>query len=550
LVIELVDEFGPDLVKFFEDVGERAQTFIQALREDPQFFIRLRDQILELAGTTSNYLFNILIPGFQSAFAIVGQFFDVLFRIGELFNFSEQQVLAFVSALAILNTLGILGLFANLIRLGFNFSKVLFNITSLITGGRLLKGILALKADTLALFTASTASATAFRALLVKGLGFAVFGALATAAFVSIIAFFKRLEGEAAPTRAALEDIGLFLTNIPDIVKGAAFAVVDFFVQIRNSVAGFFQGLTEDILRIGDQVFTFFLELPVKVFQSVKEAAANVTRAILETIDSFFGNLINISDQTIENISNAVGNFIGGLAALITTPLSVIGAGITGLLTGLGAFLTEFTRADVEAIIEVVTAPFRLIEALVQKAQDLLSKFFNRTKQEAQNTQQEVAEIAAAPLPNKFERGPVVDFQGRSTFGPGFAQGGLVSGPGTSTSDSILARLSNGEAVINAAAVRKVGSNFIHALNRGIIPGFASGGIAGGLQSSMATPSFPSIGVVPVEANTGPSGRPIVLDLGNGMRVEAVTNEGGARTLQRELRDKNLNKPGDRPFWY
>lgn len=37
---------------------------------------------------------------------------------------------------------------------------------------------------------------------------------------------------------------------------------------------------------------------------------------------------------------------------------------------------------------------------------------------------------------------------------PGYAAGGLVSGPGTGTSDSILAALSNGEFVVNAAATR------------------------------------------------------------------------------------------------
>ena len=35
-----------------------------------------------------------------------------------------------------------------------------------------------------------------------------------------------------------------------------------------------------------------------------------------------------------------------------------------------------------------------------------------------------------------------------------FASGGYVSGPGTSTSDSISARLSNGEYVVNAAATQ------------------------------------------------------------------------------------------------
>ena len=40
---------------------------------------------------------------------------------------------------------------------------------------------------------------------------------------------------------------------------------------------------------------------------------------------------------------------------------------------------------------------------------------------------------------------------------PGFATGGYIRGPGLGVSDSIPALLSNGEYVIRAAAVRKLG---------------------------------------------------------------------------------------------
>lgn len=39
-----------------------------------------------------------------------------------------------------------------------------------------------------------------------------------------------------------------------------------------------------------------------------------------------------------------------------------------------------------------------------------------------------------------------------------FAQGGLVTGPGTGTSDSIVARVSNGEAIMTAQAVNDWGA--------------------------------------------------------------------------------------------
>ena len=80
-----------------------------------------------------------------------------------------------------------------------------------------------------------------------------------------------------------------------------------------------------------------------------------------------------------------------------------------------------------------------------------------------------------------------------------FARGGMVRGAGTSTSDSIPAMLSNGEAVINAKAVKKLGTRFVHSINRGdftkihaMIPHFATGGIVGDVneETSRGMTSF------------------------------------------------------------
>ena len=68
---------------------------------------------------------------------------------------------------------------------------------------------------------------------------------------------------------------------------------------------------------------------------------------------------------------------------------------------------------------------------------------------------------------------------------PGAATGGEIRGPGTGTSDSIVARLSNGEFVMKAAAVNKYGTAFMHAVNSGKVPKFANGG--------SVTPSSPSL---------------------------------------------------------
>jgi len=78
---------------------------------------------------------------------------------------------------------------------------------------------------------------------------------------------------------------------------------------------------------------------------------------------------------------------------------------------------------------------------------------------------------------------------------PQYATGGYISGPGTGTSDSIPALLSNGEYVIRAAAVRKLGKHALDLINQGIpIPRFADGGLVGAVSSMQS--STPSRGTV------------------------------------------------------
>lgn len=68
------------------------------------------------------------------------------------------------------------------------------------------------------------------------------------------------------------------------------------------------------------------------------------------------------------------------------------------------------------------------------------------------------------------------------------ADGGYISGPGTGTSDSIPARLSNGEFVVRASAVQKHRA-VLEAINSDRIPRFADGGLVGG-----GSPAAPMIG--------------------------------------------------------
>lgn len=92
------------------------------------------------------------------------------------------------------------------------------------------------------------------------------------------------------------------------------------------------------------------------------------------------------------------------------------------------------------------------------------------------------------------------------------ADGGYVTGPGTARSDSIPARLSNGEYVINAAAVSRVGVGFLNNINR---RRFADGGEVSAWPSSSSAAQY----AAGAPANVTIEGAHMTgtLDMGNGL---------------------------------
>ena len=80
-----------------------------------------------------------------------------------------------------------------------------------------------------------------------------------------------------------------------------------------------------------------------------------------------------------------------------------------------------------------------------------------------------------------------------------FSTGGFVSGPGTSTSDSIPAALSDGEYVVRADAVNRYGTGFMDAVNSGRLSAFAEGGQVGP-SSSAESGGAPPVNVIIVHS--------------------------------------------------
>lgn len=110
-----------------------------------------------------------------------------------------------------------------------------------------------------------------------------------------------------------------------------------------------------------------------------------------------------------------------------------------------------------------------------------------------------------------------------SSLFQGFAGGGYVTGPGTSTSDSIPARLSAGEYVVNAAAVKRVGVAFLEAIN----------GIEGGPRIQGPRLTFAAGGLVPEMPPPQPQGQAvrIVNVIDPAMAADYLNSSAGEKTI-------------------
>lgn len=139
----------------------------------------------------------------------------------------------------------------------------------------------------------------------------------------------------------------------------------------------------------------------------------------------------------------------------------------------------------------------------------------------------------------KNSTGPPANGSEGSTVIPGLrlAAGGQVDGPGTTTSDSIFAKLSRGEFVVRAAAVEQYGAGLFHQLNNMSFPGFAAGGMV----------------PAPVRMGGGSGINPATSTLNLSIDGRSFNGLRGPRSVVDDLSQyaigRNAASAGDRPSW-
>ncbi len=268
--------------------------------------------------------------------------------------------------------------------------------------------------------------------------------------------------------------------------------------------------------------------------------AAVAIAAVVAGIAHFTGALdplyeaLGLTSKETKKTSDAFKDLEGKVA---TTKTSILDMPDAAKAAGDGtakamAAAAEESRSTWQQALDFIIGDFKTFEGAAKEIFDFLTFNLRGLLKLAR----EVGKAIASAVTGRAEGGPV-----------GFARGGPVRGPGTSTSDSIPARLSNGEFVMRKRAVDQYGPGFMHAINQGLLDlrdllGFAGGGLVGALAGSVSAPLVPAAGPgfsaaddVRPRLNT-----PVILQMPDGKQFQTMADEEIAGALTRYLRGRSL----------
>lgn len=202
------------------------------------------------------------------------------------------------------------------------------------------------------------------------------------------------------------------IQNLPMIILTLLQGFVDALPALVEGIVGALPDLIVgivDFLTNPDTIMTI-IEAAVKLFMGIVEAIPKIIGALLEAFGKLFGRLW-------ETLKKNFGEFV----------------------TRFGDFIKGIFKGAINAVLEflenVVNAPIRLLNGFI----GIINSAFGWIGVN-------IGEIGLVQLPR-------------------LAQGGIVDGNGTETSDSNLVALSKGEYVIRAAAAKQIGYDNLERMN-------------------------------------------------------------------------------------
>lgn len=224
-------------------------------------------------------------------------------------------------------------------------------------------------------------------------------------------------------------------------------------------------------------------------FSDLEARNADFTLAINDALLTYIDSIRNVGDELGSTLVGALQSATDATANLAAETLLWGGGGVEAAKAIARSLITEtvagFAKAGIQAALFYTLNKAGIISttAVSTAAQTTTAATATATNATIAATAAPAAALTSLAsfgsnaVPAALGIALVAGAIG-ALIGGAFADGGPVKGPGTGTSDSILARLSNGEFVMKASAVNRLGVDYLTALNNGM-PAFADGGMVG-----------------------------------------------------------------------
>lgn len=374
--------------------------------------------------------------------------------------------------------------------------------------------------------------------------------------------------------------VGAALTSIVifwDEIKAGAVAAFDFVVESARSILG---GLDDVFSGLGlDQAWESIKTAASRAFKAVALGALALTGDIDENFRSLVdvvSNALASIGRTMDAVVNSVREGFRRIPDFARSAADTAQSAFQGILT----FFERGFDTTVQRLRSSWDRFVRTFRQLFTAAVDIITSQINRLSQIVDNI---IGSISRGISRIRRAISSVVGSGGDSGPQQAFATGGAVRGPGTATSDSILAWLSDGEFVVKAKAVRHYGKEFLAALNGmrlpkggGGMPGFANGGPVSvkALMPGINLPAFsmgglaagfgralsdfnPAMAFGPqlqprleVARDNVPRLHPLNLTIGGETFSGLMAPEQTAQNLMRAANNRTMVSGGRKPGWY
>lgn len=405
--------------------------------------------ITNLQQTISNAIVDIIQEiGSENIEAMISAVKNALVAvvrvIGELFKFAKEnwEWLKYVAG-------AVVAFFA-----GATIIKGILKIKEAVNGlGQSLHGLFSKGAQT----TLAKSAESTF-----KGIGTAISNALVSLKDILVNAVSAIME----PIKVLLKGVGEAIAGFfkafasPDVAMGAAMfalaaaSIAAAIFLIGSAIGAVMPALTDLLNNIIIPIAQFIADTVLNLINTLTEATIRLTNEALIPLGTFLVNSFAVILQTITNMITGLTQ--GALIPLINT----LSGAFVSIIRTVGDILNNVLKTALEGIKGIVEATGTAFERMgngIRAALDgvagIIREFANA-----------IEAVGATAV------GIIAVINGRNVeYGPGYAytwaDGGIVTGPGTATSDSIPAWLSNGEYVIRASMAQKIGYDTLDELN-------------------------------------------------------------------------------------